>query len=347
MAERVTMATVAQRAGVSPMTVSNVFRGKASVSPELRARVHSAAEATGYRMNMSARALRSGRTGVIGLLAPGATEPFSYYSMLGGLIAQEARRHGLTLVMESPGPAPDPEAELAAIQQGRALQYDGMIITPLALGPEHGASLPSDFPLVVLGERPAPLGIPHISLPNREGAYEATRHLLERGARRIALVSGAPTPEESVLTRRAEGYRDALSDWGADAAGPHLITVADLSPQAGRTAVRESLGRGERPDAYLGVTDGVLLGVLRGLADEGLSVPEHALAIGFDGIPEGEFSLPSLSTIRPDHEWIARRAVGLLQDRLDAGPADGPQGGAERLELTAPHALVERESTRR
>lgn len=340
MAARVTMVTVARQAGVSPMTVSNVLRGKTSVSPDLRARVEEAVSATGYRMNATARALRSGRSGVIGLLTPGATEPFSYYARLGGLIAQEARRHGLTLVMESPGPAPGAEVELAAIEQGRSLQYDGMIITPLALGPEHAATLPSDFPLVVLGERPAPQGFPHIGLPNRDGAYAATRHLLEKGARSIALISGAPTAEETVLTRRAEGYRDALADWGPEAGAPHLIQVEDFSPYAARSAVRSSLARGERPDAYLGITDGVLLGALRGLADEGLHVPRDALAIGFDGIPEGELSIPSISTIAPDHAWIAEQAVRLLRAQLDG---EAPT----ELELTAPHVLVERESTSR
>ncbi|MFC0672574.1 LacI family DNA-binding transcriptional regulator [Brachybacterium hainanense] len=341
MAQRVTMAAVARLAGVSPMTVSNVLRGKESVAPELRDRVEAAVAQTGYRLNRTARTLRSGRSGVIGLLAPGATSPFSYYGMLGGLIAQEARTHGLTLVIESPEPGL--EAEVAAVERARALEYDGMIITPLALGPEDAPRLPRDFPLVVLGERPAPRGTAHISLPNHAGAFEATTHLLERGARSIALVSGAPSAEEDVLTRRADGYRDALTAWGRGAGSPMLIEVAELTAQAGREAARASVARGERPDAYLGITDGVLLGVLRGLADAGLGVPSDALAIGFDGIPEGEFSIPSLSTICPDHAWIARRAVELLRERMDADdPAE--LGG---LELTAPHRLVARESTRR
>lgn len=339
-AARVTMATVAREAGVSPMTVSNVLSGKQSVSPDLRARVAAAIAATGYRMNATARTLRSGRSGVIGLLVPGATEPYSYYARLGGLIAQEARRHGLTLVVESPGPAPEAETELAAIEQGRSLQYDGMIITPLALGPQHASRLPADFPLVVLGERPGPLGVPHIGLPNRDGAYAATWHLLEQGARDIALISGAPTDEETVLTRRADGYRDALADWGPEAGEQHLVEISDLSPYAARSAVRESVRRGRRPDAYLGITDGVLLGALRGLADVGLHVPRDALAIGFDGIPEGELSVPSISTISPDHAWIAQRAVALLRGLLEDGTPDD-------LEFTAPYVLVERESTRR
>ena len=343
MAPRATMATVALRAGVSPMTVSNVLRGKPSVNPELRARVEAAVLATGYRMNVSARTLRSGRSGVIGMVVPGATEPFSYYARRGGLIAKEARRHGLTLVMESPGPTPGAAAELAAIEQGRTLQYDGMIITPLALGPEDGPSLPADFPLVVLGERPAPSGAPHIVLPNRQGAREATEHLLRRGARRIALVSGEPTDEVTVLTRRAEGYRDALEAWEGEVGPPLLIPIEDLTPEAGRAAVRASLRRGERPDAYLGITDGVLLGALRGLADEGLAVPRDALAMGFDGIPDGELSVPSISSIAPDHAWIARRAIELLREQLESG--DRPRGGGE--EIIAPHTLVERESTRR
>lgn len=341
MPQRVTMATVARRAGVSPMTVSNVLKGKQSVSPELRSRVEAAVAETGYRFNATARTLRSGRSGVIGLLAPGSTSPFSYYGMLGGLIAQEARRHGLTLAMESPEPGR--EAEIGAIERARAMSYDGMIVTPLAMGPEDGPLLPQDFPVVVLGERPAPHGTAHISLPNHAGAFDATTHLLERGARRIALVSGRPGPEENVMTRRVGGYREALAAWGPEAGAPMLIEVRELGPQAGREAVRAALAQGRRPDAYLGITDSVALGVVRGLADEGLRVPEDALAMGFDGIPEGEFSIPSLSTIRPDHAWIARRAVDLLLERMGSD-APAQLGG---LELTAPHTVLPRESTGR
>lgn len=124
MAQRITMAAVARRAGVSPMTVSNVLRGRRASPPELRARVEEAVRETGYRVNVSARTLRSGRSGVIGLLAPG-TDPFSYYGMLGGLIAQEARRHGLSLVTETP--EADLLAEVAAVERARTLAYDGLI----------------------------------------------------------------------------------------------------------------------------------------------------------------------------------------------------------------------------
>ena len=341
MAQRITMAAVARRAGVSPMTVSNVLRGKASVAPELRSRVEEAVRETGYRVNVSARTLRSGRSGVIGLLAPGTDSPFSYYGMLGGLIAQEARRHGLSLVTETP--EADLLAEVAAVERARTLAYDGLIITPLAMRPEDADLLPADLPVVVLGERPAPTGTAHISLSNQEGMFAATTHLLERGCRSIALLAGDGWPETDPLARRIDGYRDALAAWDGEAGEPMLIPVAGLTAQAGREAARDSVDRGQRPDGYVGVTDSVMLGAVRGLADRGLRVPEDALAIGFDGIPEGEFSLPSLSTISPDHRWIARRAVELLQERIDA-PAPAELGG---LEIRAPFTLVERESTRR
>jgi DNA-binding LacI/PurR family transcriptional regulator len=330
----VTMAAVARMAGVSPMTVSNVLRGRSSVSPELRERVEAAVRESGYRLNASARTLRSGSSGVIGLAVPEVATP--YYAMLGQLLSREARRFDLRVAMESTGA--DAASEAAAIEVSRSLAYDGLILAPIGLDVDLWSSLSRTLPMVFLGERPAPSDASHVAMPNVEGTRAATELLIARGARRIAFVGPAVGIGEDVLSTRYAGYREALAAAGLAAGDELHLDPGGMETEQARQAVVDSRRGGLRPDAYMAVTDSIALGVLRGLADLGVPVPGEALVVGFDNVREANFSIPSLSTVAPDHEWVARRALELLVERI----ADH---GAPGVQEVAPFTLVEREST--
>jgi DNA-binding LacI/PurR family transcriptional regulator len=324
------------------MTVSNVLRGKPSVDPELRERVERAVAESGYRVNESARALRSGRSGVIGLVVPGIDA--AYYGMLGSLVTRAARRAGYTVAIEET--RADAGTEAAALERARSLAYDGVIITPLSLDLEAWIPFSRTFPVVFLGERPAPAGTAHIALPNLAGTRTATELLVRRGARSVAFVGAPPSGADDIHSLRVAGYRHGLADAGfaVEAADGDLFLELEqgLSSASAREAVLRADARGITPDAFVAVTDTVAFGVLRALADLGRRVPEDALVVGFDGLPDGEISVPSLSTVSPDHEWIAEQAIALLRSRIEA---DGATSADTSLE--APFTLVERESTGR
>lgn len=331
----VTMSDVARLAGVSKMTVSNVVNNRPGVSDPVRRRVLEAVQRSGYRLNVNARTLKAGRTGVIGLAVPGVDQ--SYYGMLGTLLIEVAKARGFHVAIEETGAAA--EGEAAAIAQSHKLQLDGLIMSAVVLDPrERGSAAWGDFPIVMLGERDFGSSIDHVGMANEAGSKAATEHLIERGCRRIANVTGGGLEGVTVVSRRYRGYAEGLTARGIEV-DPALVSLRGMSMEQGRRAVHELHAAGTDFDGVVTVTDTVALGVLRGLADLGLRCPEDVRVVGFDDIPEASYLTPALTTIAPDHRWMAEKSVELIAARLE-DPTRAPE------DHTAPFELVVRESTR-
>ncbi|MEU9832748.1 LacI family DNA-binding transcriptional regulator [Streptosporangium sp. NPDC048047] len=331
----VTMEDVARLAGVSKMTVSNVVNDREGVSDLVRRRVLEAIRQSGYRLNVSARSLRSGRTGVIGLAVPEVEVP--YFGHLAGLVIDAAGRRGYHVAIERTGAAEAGEA--GALTRSRVLQFDALILSAVALDGLDERLTGAGFPVVMLGERDFGGRFDHVAMPNEEGMKAATVHLADRGCRRIGIVSGVPREGVNVVTRRYRGYLDGLAERGLSADPPLLFPLDGMTMEAGRDAAHRMVDSGLDVDGVVAVTDTVALGVLRGLADRGLRVPGDVRLIGFDDVPESRFLVPSLSSVAPDHRWMAEKAVELAVQRV-RGPLR-PAG-----EHVAPFELVVRESTR-
>ncbi|MEV5953951.1 LacI family DNA-binding transcriptional regulator [Streptomyces sp. NPDC051987] len=331
-----TIQDVAKAAGVSAMTVSNVINGHPHVRPVTRERVLAAMDRLGYRVNVAARNLRKGRTGTIGLAVPEINRP--YYGRLAASIIAAAARHGLRVSIEQTGARR--ENELAALALSRNRLYDGLILSTVGMGPADVGALDVDHPVVILGERIFGGPVDHVAMPNEAASEAATRHLVERGCRRIAIVCGRLDGDVDVSSLRHAGYRRALTAAGLPAGPELVVTAAALTmPEAAR-GIRERLADGPGFDGVFCVTDTVAMGVLRALADAGVRVPDQVKVIGFDNVDESAYLVPSLSTVDPDHDLMADRAVALLAARIDRG---GP--GPEREEFAGPFRLVVRESS--
>jgi DNA-binding LacI/PurR family transcriptional regulator len=333
---KVTMNDVAQLAGVSTMTVSNVINDRVRVSPEARERVLAAIRESGYQINAAARSLRSGRSGVIGLAVPQVNN--AYFAMFAEMVIEEAQRRGYHIAVEQTGAAAVGEA--AAVAKSRRLQLDGLILS-LANAEADAPVLPltdQSPPIVVLGERDPAGRFDHVTVANEVGTAAATAHLLDRGCKRVAVVTGGNLDRLTMLTRRYNGYRTALEEHGIRP-DPRLRFVVDSPTREGaRITGRRIADSGLGVDGVVAFNDMVAMGVIRGLHDRGVSVPDDVRVIGFDGLPESEVFIPSLSTVAPDHRWKAAKSVELILSRID-DPAAPPR------EFTAPFAIVEREST--
>ena len=179
-----TMQDVARLAGVSAKTVSNVLANYEHVSFSMRQRVMSAVRELDYEINVSARNLRSGRTRVIGLAVPELSQ--AYFAELADAVIRAAAARGYTVLIEQTGA--DRATEISAIAAMRRHSIDGLIFSPLALGPEEAKYLDVDFPLVVLGERIPNSAADHITMSNVAAVRAATEHLLALGRRRIAVI---------------------------------------------------------------------------------------------------------------------------------------------------------------
>ncbi|MEU1128016.1 LacI family DNA-binding transcriptional regulator [Streptomyces sp. NPDC005899] len=325
---------VAALAGVSVRTVSNVVSNATAVAPATRARVLAAVEELGYRPNLAARNLRQGRTGLVGLVVPEIHSP--YFGALAGLLIDAAQRRGWTVLLERTGGRADLERRLLDGSEGH--QVDGMIISPWSTSPAELASLSGGLPLVVLGEMEPDGSIDHVALDNVAAARTAARHLASLGRRRIAAVGLQSRLGHGTAEQRAEGFRRGLAEAGL--APVAEVEVADLHRAEGARAMRELLAADAPPDAVFCFSDELALGALRAAAEQGRRVPQDVALMGFDDIEDGRFAVPSLTTIAPDKEQIAERAVQCLTERVL-----GRLGTMPARRIVVPHRLLAREST--
>ncbi|MCX5425934.1 LacI family DNA-binding transcriptional regulator [Streptomyces sp. NBC_00078] len=331
-----TIQDVAKAAGVSAMTVSNVINDHPNVRRATREKVLEAMARLDYRVNLAARNLRKGRTGTIGLAIPGVNS--AYYGELAAAIVAAAVRYDLRVSIEQTGALR--ENELAALSLSRNRLYDGLLLSPVGMGSAHAEWLNVDYPVVILGELIIGGPVDHVAMPNVDASRAATRHLIDRGCRRIAILCGPVGEEVDVSSLRHTGYRQALEDAGLRVDPALTQSMEAFTMRAGAQRAREMVESGLGFDGAFCVTDTLAMGVQRGLADVEVQVPEQVKVIGFDNVESSEFLVPSLSTIDPDHGAMAERAVALLARRI--GQAELPQ---DREEFVSHFSLVVREST--
>ena len=304
------MADVGQRAGVTGRTVSNVLSGHPSVRPETRDRVLRAVDELGYRLNTSARSLRTGRTGSITLAIPELG--IDYFTDLAGRIMVEAERHDWSVVIQQTGARRDNEL---AILSGASRQHsDGLIFQPHALGPGDERHLTGNDRLVILGDRIFQAPVDHVAMANTEAARLATQYLVDRGYRRIAAIGSNPrVATTSAASLRLDGFRAALAAHGRHVPDEYVVAAEDWHLRDGAAGMDRLLNLPEPPDAVFCFNDTMAFGALHALASRGLTAPDDVAIIGFDNVPMAEFSVPPLTTVepgtRPDRQARRRPAV--------------------------------------
>ncbi|WP_371477381.1 LacI family DNA-binding transcriptional regulator [Kitasatospora sp. NBC_00315] len=328
---------VAQLAGVSVKTVSNVVNNYPHVTPAMRERVQAAIDELGYRPNLIARHLRKGRTGIIALAVPELGNP--YFAELAGAVIDAAARHDYTVLLDHTGGRR--EKEVLVSQGFRAHVIDGLILSPIELEAEDLLGRSEDAPLVLLGEREYDAPYDQIAIDNVAAARSAVRHLTGLGHRRIAFLGARRESARRPAHLRLRGWREELTAAGLPCDDSLVAATDGYGRVDGAAAMNAVLDRGERPDAVFAYNDLVALGAMRVLTERRLRVPQDISVVGFDDIEEGRFSPVALTTVSPDKQAIARLAVQRVVARL-AG-ADG----LEPEHIQPGYTLTVRESTAR
>lgn len=331
------MHEVAALAGVSIKTVSNVINDYEHIRPETKQRVLDAIDKLGYRPNLSARGLRSGKTGVISLIIPDLRNP--YFAELADAVMRAAEKQKLSVIIEQSGA--DRDRELSLLTGARTRMVDGILYSALVLGEEDKHVLDSvELPMVLLGERIFHGPTDHVTMRNTEGARAATEHLVSIGRRRIVALGAHRGEVIGSAGLRLEGYRQALDAAGLEYRDELVCEVGGWFRSGGAEGIRELLASGEPFDGIVAFNDSMALGAMRVLQEAGLRIPDDVAIIGFDDIDETRYTLPTLSTINPGRDEIAEVAVQYLIERI-ANPGSGmpPREYLSRFEL------VEREST--
>ncbi len=330
---RVTVADVAAAAGVSVMTVSRALSGKGYVAEATRAKVREAAESLGYVANLGARAMKGGRTQVLGLLVSDFQSPV--IAAIINAISRVVKQAGLDLILYDIA-APDGDRARPEIVPLLSSLCDGLL---LILPGKHAEQLEqfrrTRVPVVLVNYWRAPTPLPVVRADNYEGAYALTEHLLGLGHRRIAFMRG--TAHSGQSAERERGYVAALAAAGLQP-DPALIVQGDFGQRSGFEQGQALLGLGEPPTAIFCASDLMALGVLDAARLAGLAVPGQLSVAGFDDIPTAAHCHPALTTVRQDYEQLGDSAVRLLLQHIENG---APRG--MRIELQS--QLIIREST--
>jgi LacI family gluconate utilization system Gnt-I transcriptional repressor len=327
------MREVAQRAGVSPMTVSRALRDPTKVSEELRRRVEEAVRAVGYVPNRVAGNLSSMRSNVIGLIVPGLSNSLYAPTIQG--VSAVLRGSGFQLMIADCGYSAEAEEELITAFLGQRVA--GLMLhdtrhTEAACGMIRRAGLP----VVETGTLvPDPLDM-LVSYSNHDAARAMVMHLHRLGYRRIAFVS-LPAANNDRSRERRRGYRAALTELGLEE-DPRLVLEMPPGLASGAEAVVRLLGGAAPPDAIFFAGDVLAAGALFECQRRGWPVPERVALAAFDDIDMLRHAVPPITTLRLPREEIGRRSAEVLLDRIQ-GRSD------ERVAVDLGFEIIQRGST--
>jgi LacI family transcriptional regulator len=311
------MRDVAVEAGVSVSTASRAISGTGYVSPDARSRVLAAAERLGYVPNDIARSLRARSTRAVGVLISDLGNPF--YAEVANGAESELRTRGLQMLLADSDGRPD--EEVAALRMFEAMRIDGVVLAPAHPPSDSIARFARSGRIVVEVDRVSTLGqCDVVIVENERGAYQATRHLVELGHRRIGLLVG----ETSYTTGggRLAGYRAALGDAQIDI-DDSLIQYTSFHPQDAREVAAELLASAPGITALFATNQILAQGAIRAIWDAGLRIPRDISLVAFDDATWMAFASPGISTVAQPAAEIGSAAVSLLVDRLN-GDLLGP-----------------------
>jgi LacI family transcriptional regulator len=330
-----TVHDVARRAGVSTSTVSHVVNNTRFVSDELRERVQAAMRELDYTPNAVARMLSTKRAHTIGLIVSDIRNPF-FASVARG-VEDVAQERGYTLVLCNSDE--DADRETACLNALETRAVDGVLLASAGVADEHLSRLVrAGFPIVLVDRDLPQLCAPAVLLDNEGAAYSAVWHLITRGHRRIAMLTGRAAI--STTTERIAGYQRALNEAGIEMDERLVVSGASTS-EGGALAANTVLGLEEPPSAIFSGNNLMTIGALQAIANRGLMVPDDVALVGFDDFPFpwSDAFRPHLTTVAQPTYELGRRAAELLVQRLKrSSPAS-----AERVVLDG--KLVVRESS--
>ncbi|MET9250007.1 LacI family DNA-binding transcriptional regulator [Nonomuraea sp. NPDC003709] len=324
-----TLAQLAELAGVSTATVSKVVNGRSQVSSETRAAVEELIRRHGYRRQRR----RSMPTALVELVFHALEGDYPVEITKG--VAEVARQHDLMVGISDlhrDHTAGDAwlESVLRRRPSGVIAVFSGLTET------QHEQLARREIPLVLLDPADTPArNIPSVGAGNWNGGLTATHHLLELGHRRIAIITG---PDSALSSRaRLDGYRTAL-DMAGVPVDPELIGRGDFFIEGGLAQAHRMLRLPDRPTAIFATNDGQAIGVYHAAHRLGLRIPDDLSVIGFDDMPSVRWAVPPLTTIRQPLTEMAAAATSMLLTL-----AHGEQLPQSRVELAT--ELVVREST--
>lgn len=303
----VTIKNVAQRAGVSTATVSRVINHSPLVKPETREKVQGAIGELNYQLNVFAQGLSKNKANMIGVIvppSPGVCSAYFFKEILRGVnTAANAASYNLLLNVDQSGALRNDYSSLFLQRQ-----VDGLVI--IAMPREalvNSGIMEKDMPLVLVN---TPLkNVSFVDADNVSGGFEATRHLIKLGHRRVGFINGVPA--SSNARDRLKGYRQALKKYNIQF-DENLAAVGDFSQEKGYEAMKKLLSIKNPPTAVFCANDLMAIGAIKAVSEKGRRVPEDVALVGFDDMDIADYIIPPLTTVRQPVFEMGKIAVESL-----------------------------------
>lgn len=333
----VTIVDVAKKAGVSPSTVSRVISNHPRISPATAAKVREVMKELGYHPNIMAKSLVSKTTNTLGVILPRPAEELFlnlfFPESLRGILSQSSKV-GYDLVLTSG--ASEREVMEGVTRLVKGGRVDGILVLSSRQDDPVIAFLHENkFPAVLIGRSLEFPDTVSVDTDNVQAAFDATRHLIGLGHKRIGFVSGPPN---LVISRdRMEGYRKAMEEAQLSVRSQWIVE-GEFLQESGYRAMSMIMSLPERPTAMVVIDDLVAIGVLRGLTELGYSVPRDISLVSFNNIAVSQLTSPPISSIDIGIYQLGYTASQTLIALI--------QGESPHLTRTLiPHRLVLRESS--
>lgn len=322
--KRVTLRDVAEEAGVSLKTASNVINHSGRMTDSTREKVQEVIDRLGYRVNVAARNLNRGKTGFITLAVPTLTAP--YLSELANRVIDAARGYGYSVYVTTYAEGSAQGAQ-SLLRNFNTTVSDGMILSISEVENLEAADLDVDYPLVCVGARSTHGKADHVTPDDIQEARLAAEYLFDHGATRLAVVGSRTEPEHIDSVRdaiegnaqlRLRGVLEACAARGIEFDSRLVMNVGqDWTIGSGARITQQLIDSGIPFDGIVAFNDQLALGALFTLAANGISVPDQMQVIGFDNIEEAAYFQPPLTTMDSCLDWIAPTAVSRILDRID------------------------------
>lgn len=316
----VSIKDIARAADVSHSTVSRALSDSPLVSTRTKLRIRRLAHEMGYSPDAQARSLVMGRTQTVGVVVTAITDPF--IAEIVQAVEQTASDHDYSVILATSNA--EPEREIAAVEMLRSKRVDGLIVTSSRIGSLYQEHLDRLGVAVVLINSQREQSASYtfsVSVDNLHGGCLATEHLIQRGHRRIAYISG-PAGNSDDLARLA-GYRQALRLAGI-AFEPALVLPGNGKTGGGEMALPRLMELDEPVTAAFCYNDMTAIGLLRAMRQAHLAVPGDLAVVGFDDIPFASYVRPALTTVAQPKSEMGRLAMEMVL-ALSSDPGPGEQ----------------------
>ena len=335
----VTIKQVAERAGVSLMTVSRVINKNGIVKSTTRDRVQQAINDLNYRPNISARRLAGGKSLFLGLVYQNPSPSYLSSVLIGALAA--CRSIGCHLVLEDLGQQAPYKRPEETVQALKSAGLDGVIVTPPLSNHEEFLEILEDYGLAVVRVAPENIHTDKlcVAMDDTQAARDMMEYLVEAGHRHIGFVKGPPNHPSS--GHRLSGFLNGAAEFGLEVS-EELIIQGDFTYRSGFDAGRQFLSRKERPTAIFACNDDMAAGVVAAAYRQGLSVPDDVSIVGFDDTEMAKNIWPELTTVKQPIGEMADHAVRLL-----AGSIRGEADTIQSMRGLLDHEIIVRDTVRR